>query len=156
MSDHRPSEKPVAIGERRIPARTPVTPQAFVKFGDNNYGFGINISETGLVFAPTGSLTLAVGASAKLRFQLPDSKEWIQANGEIVWIAQSQKEAGVRFIDLTEDTRNKIRSWISQEPSHSETPEIRNKLSEGKNSLGAEDRLSQTIAIARRSLSPDA
>jgi TonB family protein len=156
MSDHRPSEKPVAIGERRISARTPVTPQAFVKFGDNNYGFVFNISETGLVFAPTGSLTLAVGASAKLRFQLPDSKEWIQANGEIVWIAQSQKEAGVRFIDLTEDTRNKIRSWISQEPSHSETPEIRNKLSEGKNSLGAEDRLSQTIAIARRSLPPDA
>src|SRR5579862_1210598 len=89
MSDHRPSEKPVAIGERRIHARTPVTPQAFVKFGDNNYGFVFNISETGLVFAPTGALTLAIGASAKLRFQLPDSKEWIQANGEIVWIAQS-------------------------------------------------------------------
>ena len=156
MSDHRPSEKPVAIGERRIHARTPVTPQAFVKFGDNNYGFVFNISETGLVFAPTGALTLAVGASAKLRFQLPDSKEWIQANGEIVWIAQSQKEAGVRFIDLTEDTRSKIRRWISQEPSHSESPETSNKFSEGEESQSAEDRLSQTIAIARRSLPPDA
>jgi len=156
MSDHRQAEKPLAIGERRIHARTPVTPQAFVKFGDNNYGFVFNISETGLVFAPIGALTLAVGASAKLRFQLPDSKEWIQANGEIVWIAESQKEAGVRFIDLTEDTRGKIRSWISQEPSHRDTPETRNKFSEGEKSLGAEDRLSQTIAIARRSLPPDA
>ena len=134
MSDHRQAEKPLAIGERRVSARTPVTPQAFVKFGDNNYGFVFNISETGLVFAPTGALTLAVGASAKLRFQLPDSKEWIQTNGEIVWIAQSQKEAGVRFIDPTEDTRSKIRSWISQEPSHSETPETRNKFSQGEDS----------------------
>jgi periplasmic protein TonB len=156
MSDHRQAEKPLAIGERRVSARTPVTPQAFVKFGDNNYGFVFNISETGLVFAPTGALTLAVGASAKLRFQLPDSKEWIQTNGEIVWIAESQKEAGVRFIDPTEDTLSKIRSWISQEPSHNETPETRNKFSQGGNSLVAEDRLSQTIAIARRSLPPDA
>src|ERR1700683_3480356 len=155
MSDHRPFEKPVAIGERRIHARTPVTPQAFVKFGDNNYGFVFNISETGLVFAPTGALTLAVGASAKLRFQLPDSKEWIQTNGEIVWIAESQKEAGVRFIDPTEDTLSKIRSWISQEPSHTEVPEPRDKLSNVESSLGA-DRLSHTIAIARRSLPPDA
>ena len=156
MSDHRQAEKPLAIGERRISARTPVTPQAFVKFGDNNYGFVFNISETGLVFAPTGALTLAVGASAKLRFQLPDSKEWIQTNGEIVWIGESQKEAGVRFIDPTEDTLSKIRGWISQEPSHNETPETRNKFSQGGNSLVAEDRLSQTIAIARRSLPPDA
>jgi TonB family protein len=156
MSDHRQAEKPLAIGERRISARTPVTPQAFVKFGDSNYGFVFNISETGLVFAPTGALTLAVGASAKLRFQLPDSKEWIQTNGEIVWIAESQKEAGVRFIDPTEDTLSKIRSWISQEPSHNETPETRNKFSQGGNSLVAEDRLSQTIALARRSLPPDA
>jgi TonB family protein len=156
MSDHRQAEKPVAIGERRIYARTPVTPQAFVKFGDNNYGFVFNISETGLVFAPTGSLTSAVGASAKLRFQLPDSKEWIQTNGEIVWIAESQKEAGVRFVDLTEDTRIKIRNWISQEPSHNEDPETQNKFSEGDDSLRTEDRLRHTIAIARQSLPPDA
>jgi protein TonB len=156
MSDHRQAEKPVAIGERRIHARTPVTPQAFVKFGDNNYGFVFNISETGLVFAPTGTLTLAVGASAKLRFQLPDSKEWIQTNGEIVWIAESQKEAGVRFVDRTEDTRIKIRNWISQEPSHNEAPETQDKISKRDDSLTTEDRLTRTIAIARQSLPPDA
>src|SRR6202162_4316441 len=116
MSDHRQGEKPLAIGERRLHTRTPVTPQAFVKFGANNYGFVFNISEDGLVFAPTGTLTLAVGAIAKMRFQLPDSKEWIETSGEVAWIAESQKEAGVRFVDLMEDTRVKIRNWISQEP----------------------------------------
>jgi TonB family protein len=116
MSDHLQAEKPLAIGERRLHTRTPVTPQAFVKFGANNYGFVFNISENGLVFAPTGTLTLTVGAVAKMRFQLPDSKEWIETSGEVAWIAESQKEAGVRFVDLMEDTRVKIRNWISQEP----------------------------------------
>ena len=122
MSDHRQAEKPLAIGERRLHARTPVTPQAFVKFGANNYGFVFNISENGLVFAPTGTLTLAVGAVAKMRFQLPDSKEWIETSGEVAWIAESQKEAGVRFVDLMEDTRAKIRNWISQEPVRPDLP----------------------------------
>ena len=94
MSDQRQhAEKPLAIGERRAHARTPVSPQAFVKFGDSNYGFVFNISESGLVFAPTGTLTLAVGAVAKMRFLLPDSREWIQVSGEVAWIADSQKEA---------------------------------------------------------------
>ena len=125
MSDHRQhAENPLAIGERRIHARIPVTPQAFVKFGENNYGFVFNISESGLVFAPTETLTLAVGATAKMRFQLPDSKEWIETGGEVAWIAESKKEAGVCFVDLTEDTRLKIRNWISQEPPRDTTEPV--------------------------------
>jgi TonB family protein len=128
MSDHRQAEKPLAIGERRLHTRTPVTPQAFVKFGANNYGFVFNISENGLVFAPTGTLSLAVGAVAKMRFQLPDSKEWIETSGEVVWIAESQKEAGVRFVDLMEDTRVKIRNWISQEPLRPSTSQAQDAV----------------------------
>lgn len=121
MSDSRQhAENPLAIGERRQSARTPVSPQAFVKFGANNYGFVFNISETGLVFAPTGTLTLAVGAVAKMRFLLPESRDWIETSGEVAWIAGSQKEAGVRFVNLADDTREKIRNWISQEPSRAQ------------------------------------
>lgn len=134
MSDHRQAEKPLAIGERRLHTRTPLTPQAFAKFGANNYGFVFNISENGLVFAPTGALTLAVGAAAKMRFQLPDSKEWIETSGEVAWIAESQREAGVRFLDLTEETRAKIRTWISQEPSRPDLPGARDS---GRNAIGA-------------------
>ena len=100
MPDNRQhAEDPLAIGERRLSARTSVSPQAFVKFGESNYGFVFNISESGLVFAPTGPLTLAVGAVARMRFVLPESREWIQTSGEVAWIADSQKEAGVRFVD---------------------------------------------------------
>jgi TonB family protein len=126
MSDNRQhAEKPLAIGERRLSARAPVTPQAFVKFGGNNYGFVFNISETGLVFAPTGTLTLAVGAVAKMRFLLPESREWIETSGEVAWIAGSQKEAGVRFVDLADETRERIRNWIAHEPSRAQPPHPR-------------------------------
>lgn len=126
MSDNRQhAEKPLAIGERRLSARAPVSPQAFVKFGGSNYGFVFNISETGLVFAPTGTLTLAVGAVAKMRFLLPESREWIETSGEVAWIAGSQKEAGVRFVDLSDETRERIRNWIAHEPSRSQPPHPR-------------------------------
>ena len=135
MSDQRHhADKPLAIGERRNHARTPVSPQAFVKFGENNYGFVFNISESGLVFAPTETLTLAVAAVAKMRFQLPQSKDWIETRGEIAWIADSKKEAGVRFVDLHDDTRIKIRNWIAQEPSRAQFARQRDTVSESDES----------------------
>jgi TonB family protein len=135
MSDQRHhADKPLAIGERRDHARTPVSPQAFVKFGENNYGFVFNISESGLVFAPTEILTLAVAAVAKMRFQLPQSKDWIETRGEIAWIADSKKEAGVRFVDLHDDTRIKIRNWIAQEPSRAQFARQRDGIPESDQS----------------------
>src|SRR5271155_5265588 len=118
-------KNPLAIDERRLSVRAPVSPQAFVKFGANNYGFVFNISETGLVFSPTGTLTLAVGAVAKMRFLLPESREWIETSGEVAWIGDSQKEAGVRFVDLADETRERIRNWIAHEPSRAQPPHPR-------------------------------
>jgi protein TonB len=138
MSDNRQhAENPLEIGERRNSARTPVSPQAFVKFGESNYGFVFNISESGLVFAPTGPLTLAVGGVAKMRFLLPDSQQWIQTSGEITWIADSQKEAGVRFVNLADDTRETIRRWISKESLRPQPAPQRNAIP--KSDEGAKD-----------------
>jgi TonB family protein len=106
-----------------------------VKFGENNYGFVFNISESGLVFAPTEILTLAVAAVAKMRFQLPQSKDWIETRGEIAWIADSKKEAGVRFVDLHDDTRIKIRNWIAQEPSRAQFARQRDGIPESDQSV---------------------
>jgi periplasmic protein TonB len=127
MSENRQhaDKKRLAIDERRLSARAPVSPQAFVKFGANNYGFVFNISETGLVFSPTGTLTLAVGAVAKMRFLLPESREWIETSGEVAWIGDSQKEAGVRFVNLADETRARIRNWIAHEPSRAQPPHPR-------------------------------
>ena len=37
------------------------------------------------------AIAVAVGAVAKMRFKLPDSKEWIETSGEVVWSAESKR-----------------------------------------------------------------
>jgi TonB family protein len=69
-----------------------------------------------------------------MRFQLPQSKDWIETRGEIAWIADSKKEAGVRFVDLHDDTRIKIRNWIAQEPSRAQFARQRDTVSESDES----------------------
>jgi TonB family protein len=69
-----------------------------------------------------------------MRFQLPQSKDWIETRGEIAWIADSKKEAGVRFVDLHDDTRIKIRNWISQEPSRAQFARQRDGIPESDQS----------------------
>jgi protein TonB len=87
-----------------------------------------------------------------MRFQLPDSKEWIETSGEVTWISESPREAGVRFVDLMEDTRAKIRNWISQEPLRPDTSQaqdaVRNAIAGSQpNTPGAvpEDKILKSI-----------
>src|ERR1700682_2404838 len=51
----------------------------------------------------------------RIRLQLPSSGQSIEMSAQIVWLAESKKSAGIRFIDLTADARNQISSWIASE-----------------------------------------
>jgi len=52
-----------------------------------------------------------------IRFRLPISEGWLELNGQIVWVSKSKTEVGIKFVDLQEGTRSKLRRWISQQPS---------------------------------------
>jgi hypothetical protein len=52
-----------------------------------------------------------------MRLGLAISENWVKVNGQIAWVIESSREVGIRFIDLQEDTRSKIRDWISSESS---------------------------------------
>jgi len=51
----------------------------------------------------------------QIRFQLSESRPWIETRGRIAWIGASKKTAGVEFIELLEEARNQINHWISLE-----------------------------------------
>jgi TonB family protein len=115
------------IADRRLHARRRVLSLAYVELTENNGGIILNISEGGLVVtaaAPLGDVRLP-----RMRFQLPGSNDWIEASGEIAWISQS-KRAGIRFIDLTEENRNRIRTWLSSESSRVEFHRGRGRVRE--------------------------
>ena len=102
---------------------------AYVELSENNGGIILNISEGGLVV--TAAAPLGEDRMPRMRFQLPGSNDWIEASGEIAWISQSKREAGIRFVDLTAENRNRIREWFSSQSSgvelHRERGGVRGK-----------------------------
>jgi len=109
---------PLQHSDRRVHVRRPVPSLAYVDLGENNGGIILNIGEGGL--AVTSVAPLYTDVLAQMRFQLPGSSDWLEASGEIARISESKKEAGLRFVDLSEDTRNRIKGWISSDVSPAE------------------------------------
>jgi TonB family protein len=104
--------------ERRQNPRYPVRPTEYIEIGDSNGGIILDISEGGMAVASAQAL---VGhQTLRFRFQLPRSLETIETFGEINWIGETKKRAGVRFVDLPLAAREQIRKWIdSQTSGHS-------------------------------------
>jgi TonB family protein len=109
-----PSKGPLTT-ERRQNPRHPVRPTEYIEIGDSNGGIILDISEGGMAVASAQAL---VGNQTLLfRFQLPRSNETIETSGEINWIGETKKRAGVRFVDLPLAARKQIQKWIDSETS---------------------------------------
>ena len=104
-----------ASAERRTRARLGATSLIFTTTNDANGGIVFNISEDGL--ALSAAMRLLEGP-LDMRIQLPESRNWIEVRGRLAWKSKSNKEAGMRFVDLTGEARQHIRNWIaSQAPA---------------------------------------
>ncbi len=100
--------------DRRLQMRTTPASRAYVELGDTNSGTVLNISETGMAVA-AADLLVVDDYLPRIRFQLPSSGQSIEISAQIVWLAESKKSAGIRFVDLTADARNQISNWIASE-----------------------------------------
>jgi TonB family protein len=116
----------LSIAERRLHARRNDMSLAYVEIGDSNGGIVLNISEGGLVL--TAAEPLPQDSLLLMRFQLPGSKDWIEATGKIIWISESKREAGVRFVDISQDARDRIRDWTPPPP-----PQIKSRREPAEN-----------------------
>src|SRR3984893_7469940 len=101
--------------ERRQNPRHPVRPTEYIEIGDRNGGIILDISEGGMAVA--SAQAMVGNQTLNFRFQLPRSAETIEAFGEINWIGETKKRAGVRFVDLPVAAREQIRNWIDSETS---------------------------------------
>src|SRR6202795_3319597 len=109
-----PTKGPLTT-ERRQNPRHPVRPTEYIEIGDNNGGIILDISEGGMAVASAQAL---VGNQTLLfRFQLPRSQETIETSGQINWIGETKKRAGVRFVDLPLAAREQIQKWIDSQIS---------------------------------------
>ena len=95
--------------DRRLFPRFTPDSLAYVEIGDGNGGIVVNISEGGL--ALQSAVSLLGTEFPRLRLQV-GFKKHLEMEGKIAWIGDYRKRAGIRFVDLSEETRSQIREWI--------------------------------------------
>jgi hypothetical protein len=100
--------------DRRLQMRATPASRAYVELGATDGGIVLNISETGMAVAAADPLVID-DYLPRIRFQLPSSGQSIEISAQVVWLAESKKSAGIRFVDLTAEARNQISNWITSE-----------------------------------------
>jgi TonB family protein len=113
-SDSSPVSVPAS--DRRAHPRQRVRALSYVQLGDGNGGIVLNISEGGIAVQAAEPLDDGEGVIA-MRIDVPGSRKRLEVSGEIVWVGDSRKEAGFRFVNLREDALKRIRSWMAREAS---------------------------------------
>jgi TonB family protein len=117
MEDSRsrtpPGSGSVPACDRRLEPRIPVRPIEYIEVGESNGGIILDVCEHGV--AVSAAQPLGGDQILRLRFQLPRLPDIIETVGEISWIGESKKRAGIRFVDLPESARQQIRRWIAMQ-----------------------------------------
>ena len=91
----------------RVPIQLPI--QLQIENGPPTEGILLDLSEDGMdVLSPQA---LGPGSNISARFDLLDSNTEIQVRGEIAW-ASPNGQAGVRFVDLPEQLRDTLKTWV--------------------------------------------
>jgi hypothetical protein len=109
MSDAFKFIEDLPVSERRIHSRQSVL-FSRVELGANNGGIVLNISRGGLALQAVREL---IDDVPKMRFQLWRSQTWIEARGRLAWRSHSKRTVGVEFVDLSDEARKQIQTWIS-------------------------------------------
>ena len=107
--------------ERRRRQRETLPCVVLVFFENENWGKLIEINEDGMSFefAHSPSLRQRIRFTFQTMGSAPAGpsgeglEESFQAAGEILWTRGFERIAGVRFVDLTEGSREQIRRWIA-------------------------------------------
>jgi len=108
----------LGLADRRAQARTPITPPVYANLENANGGLAFNMSQDGM--ALTAALALAGDNAISMKIHMPDSKGWMELCGQLAWRSESGKTAGIAFVGLTEDSRQRIREWLAAETSERE------------------------------------
>jgi hypothetical protein len=97
--------------DRRVNLRKTPKHLGYLSLPPDNGGVVLDVSEGGLGFQAIAPIR----AKGPIQFRFAiDSPNRIKAVGEVAWIDDTGKAGGLRFTQLPEGVREKIREWISQ------------------------------------------
>jgi c-di-GMP-binding flagellar brake protein YcgR len=100
--------------ERRRYFRHPVCVSVALTFGEEREWKAIttNISEGGMAISFTGKLPQ--GRLSKASFDLPGAHLSLEPKVEVAWV-DGLGRAGLRFIDMPENTRSQLDQWLTEQ-----------------------------------------
>src|SRR5438034_431245 len=113
-------------GERRSSSRGVLNHYVvLVYFGEDNWGKLTNMSEGGMAFEFSRppvlhariNFTFQVMGCMPMPHDASVLGESFEATGEIVWLQEFERTAGVQFVELADGNRKHIRQWLSFEAS---------------------------------------
>lgn len=107
MSFHKGNSAAV---DRRAHVRQRLSSIVYLDIGEGNGGIVLDLSEEGLGFHAAGPL--GKQSELRLRIKLPSSQTRIEVTAQIAWISDSNRQAGVRFLDAQSEGPVQIREWI--------------------------------------------
>lgn len=118
-------EEDAVTRNRRVCPREPLKWLVLAYFGENNWGKLLNMTENGMCFefAEPPSPGQRINFSFEAMGRMPTSfggevvSNTFQAAGEIKWMRELERTAGVQFANLSEESRDQIRHWLSFEAS---------------------------------------
>jgi PilZ domain/Gram-negative bacterial TonB protein C-terminal len=111
---HLPLEAIHPTRERRLQPRATPASVRYVALDDINGGTVLNLSETGMAVGAADPLVVA-DYLPHILFRLPNLEQRIKVSAHVVWLAVSKRQVGIRFVDLSAETRNQIANWIASE-----------------------------------------
>jgi TonB family protein len=109
-----------AGNERRRQTRTRPGALVYLDLGAANGGIITDLTEDGAgvqAVSPLDALT-----TVAIRFQVPNSQTRIKAAAQIMWVSESRRHAGLRFLDFAEETQAQIRGWLGSSAAPSKEP----------------------------------
>jgi hypothetical protein len=95
--------------DRRALPRKEVRSLVYLHLRPNNGGVLLNLSEEGMRISVACPLTSA--NPVRFSFGL-DSRSRIEGVGRVVWLSESGKSAGVRFLELPQGSLDQITRWL--------------------------------------------
>lgn len=99
-----------ANSERRKNSRKDPPSLIYVELGPGNGGMMRDLSEEG--FALRAMIPVRVGEKTPFSFLLSTTAR-IEGEGEILWVEERGRVAGIRFVELPQLARTQIQSWLN-------------------------------------------
>src|SRR5258705_50654 len=107
------SDRQLKKEDRRSHPRRRCEQLDYTDFGPDNGGILLDLSEGGLGFQGVEAVT--EGQLIHLKFTLPGASTNIKADARVARTNDSRKGGGLRFVDLSEDVRQRVRAWVTGE-----------------------------------------